>query len=209
MDSLLGPESCPCQDCIGFDPCCDRETIHQDCGRCAAHCDCEPSTVIRESPRARSAVGVRFWSKVVTSPGCWIWVAGRNRRGYGLFGAGTRMNPMSLLASRASWMLARGPIPAGLYVCHHCDNPPCVRPDHLFLGTQSDNMLDAYSKGRKRGFTQRRQTGEENHRAKLTADTVRTIREARLPARVLAQQLGVSKQAVQDVRSGRTWRHVD
>lgn len=89
----------------------------------------------------------RFWGYVSINPeGCWEWTGQRARFGYGraahLFG--------THLAHRISWTLANGPIPKGLFVCHHCDNPPCVRPDHLFLGTASDNIRDAWAKGRMR-----------------------------------------------------------
>ena len=84
-----------------------------------------------------------FWSHVAKSDGCWLWTAGLNR-GYGAFA----VHRKDIGAHRYSWMLENGPIPDGLFVLHRCDNPPCVRPDHLFIGTQLDNMLDKMSKGR-------------------------------------------------------------
>jgi hypothetical protein len=100
----------------------------------------------------RQSFTERFWAKVKRTTGCWVWqgaVAGippnhlygyiqRGRRGEGL-----------IRAPRASWELAHGDIPEGMVVCHHCDNPLCVRPDHLFLGTRSDNNRDAIAKGRR------------------------------------------------------------
>ncbi len=95
----------------------------------------------------------RFWSKVVRGEGCWIWAASVDDHGYGRFGIGRlRIEP----AHRVAWMVANGPIPDGLSVLHRCDNPPCVRPDHLFLGTQRDNMRDMIAKGRGGGQFQRR-----------------------------------------------------
>ena len=89
----------------------------------------------------------RFWSKVDTSGECWTWTADLDDHGYGRLGIGRkRIEP----AHRVAWTLANGPIPEGLRVLHHCDNPPCVRPDHLFLGTQADNMADMMAKGRAR-----------------------------------------------------------
>jgi len=89
----------------------------------------------------------RFWSHVDTSGECWVWTAARasKRGGYGRFGI---ENQQTEYAHRVSWRLAYGPIPTGLWVLHHCDNPPCVRPSHLFLGTQVENMADMTIKGR-------------------------------------------------------------
>jgi len=84
----------------------------------------------------------------ISDSGCWEWVGSMDRNGYGSFS----MNGKSMGAHRASWLLYEGDIPEGMLLCHKCDNPSCVNPGHLFLGTQSDNMRDAYNKGRiKRG----------------------------------------------------------
>lgn len=96
----------------------------------------------------------RFWAKVnkdgpipahVPELGpCWVWTAALHRRGYGWF----RFNGTPTLAHRVSWELTNGPIPDGLQVLHKCDNKPCERPDHFFLGTDADNMADKTAKGR-------------------------------------------------------------
>ena len=93
-----------------------------------------------------------FWSRVNRADGpaaCWLWTGPRNSWGYGRvwsFEAQT-----VLQAHRVAWTLVHGPVPVGLYVCHHCDTPPCCNPAHLFLGTQRDNVADSFRKGRGRG----------------------------------------------------------
>jgi hypothetical protein len=92
----------------------------------------------------------RLWPKVEPEPntGCWLWMGGANNKGYGMLHdeAGKHM-----LSHRASYMLTNGPIPQGMHVLHRCDTPLCCNPAHLFLGTHTDNMRDAASKGRIRG----------------------------------------------------------
>lgn len=90
----------------------------------------------------------RFWLKVQKGSGCWLWTGGKHGRGYGGLHCGGKVFRKYLQAHRVSWELHHGPIPDGLWVLHKCDNPICVNPDHLFLGTRQDNMGDCAAKGR-------------------------------------------------------------
>lgn len=110
-------------------------------------------------PAKRDPV-IRFWEKVRKSDGCWEWTAGRLGGRYGDFMVGVGDHRS---AHRYSWELHFGPIPVGMNVCHHCDNPGCVRPDHLFIGTQKDNLRDMQGKGRKAVWRREGPTCKHGH----------------------------------------------
>lgn len=151
---------------------------------------------------------IRFWEKVDRSGGpesCWIWTARRFDFGHGQF----RTSQGNVPAHRFSWELAYGPIPDGLCVCHNCpggDNPACVNPAHLFLGTYLDNNRDMHAKGRARVSH-----GSAHCQAKLTEADVLVIREALArgePQKSLAERFGVSRSNVGLIGQRKIWAHV-
>lgn len=107
-------------------------------------------------------IAERFWEKVRKSSGCWEWTAYRNALGYGAIAYGKPRRPV--LAHRVAWELTHGAAPSpDVEVCHRCDNPSCVRPDHLFLGSHRDNMLDMIAKGRRVAAMEKRTHCPQGH----------------------------------------------
>lgn len=151
----------------------------------------------------------RFKDKVVfAGVECWLWQGARFKNGgYGQFREYRKRN--SARAHVFAWRLWRGAVPAGLYVLHKCDNPPCVNPNHLFLGTAKDNSDDCGRKGRN-GTTRHPEIvrGARNGMAKLTDGAVRAIRKSTSKLRVAAKCYGVSESTISRIRLGKTWRHV-
>lgn len=179
----------------------------------------------------------RFWSKVRKSDeadGCWVWTGGKSREGYGQIFVS---HGKYAKAHRCSYEIEYGPIPEGLDCLHRCDNPPCVRPEHLWLGTAKDNSRDMYEKGRQstvrarperlaRGDRHGSRThpeslvrGSQHYRSKLTEEKVAAIREewkrrAETEARgklsrEMALRHGVSHSTIEQVVYRLTWTHVE
>lgn len=129
---------------------------------------------------------------------CWFWVGNRCDLGYGIF--------QNQKAHRVSWEMHRGPIPKGLKVCHRCDVRCCVNPDHLFLGTQADNVRDMVEKGRGVSVPLH---GERNPQSRLTAEQVREMRRIRAANgtsyRLLGEMFGVTTMTAHRAVTGRSW----
>lgn len=133
--------------------------------------------------------------------GCWEWIGFIRWNGYGTFGMGGRSIP----AHRFAYERAKGAIPEGLFVCHSCDNRRCVNPDHLWVGTQADNLADMAAKGRAhKGPTLH---SEAHPKAKLTKDKARAIRSDPRPAHQIAPEYGISKSLVWGIKKGTNWKY--
>jgi hypothetical protein len=156
----------------------------------------------------------RLLNRTALDGSCWVWTGYRDSKGYGRVGDATGR---TVLVHRASYEVHVGSIPDGLCVLHHCDNPPCMNPAHLFLGTRVDNNHDMMRKGRiQRGDThwttrqpERIARGPKNGLSKLTPEAVATIRReyaaGGVTHRALAERFGVSRRAVTHVLAGSTW----
>lgn len=180
-------------------------------GLCACGCGKE---IFLLDPRGRPRVSAaghekenmkdRFWRQVEKTETCWLW-KGTCSGGYGSFS----MPPTSRhkghirRTHKVSWEWENGPIPEGKQINHHCDVKNCVRPEHLYLGTHTDNMRDAFARGQLV-----RPKGEANLNAKLTEEAVRMIRASSSTGTAMAQKFGVSQSAISAVRAGKTWCHV-
>ena len=144
----------------------------------------------------------RFDEKWLEDPrtGCWEWQAFLDSDGYGTLRVGYKM----MKAHRVSYALTFGPFDSALLVCHDCDNPSCVNPDHLFLGTNADNSADMTSKGRQA-------KGEANGRSKLTEADIPAIMAQRATGatmRAIARDFGVSHFVISNITRGKSWSHV-
>lgn len=145
----------------------------------------------------------RFEKYVFHSPdGCWYWTGAPSNKGYGRL----RVDGRSILSHRISYELYKGEIPDGLFVCHTCDNRLCVNPNHLFLGTQQDNMDDKMSKGRMPDYS-----GEKHPRAFLTEKDVNTFRSLRMMGisnRLISKCTGVNFETIRQITGYRSWTHI-
>ena len=169
----------------------------------------------------------RFWSSVIKTETCWLWQGRRNNKGYGLITLG---HDTTMLVHRLAYELTYGMIMPGLFCLHRCDTPLCCRPDHLWLGSQADNMRDMSQKGRSIGqrhpermargerngahtHPEKVLRGEQNGQSKLTEANVRAIRRMQASKEMTRKQMaalfGVNKSAIDKVLARQVWKHVD
>lgn len=157
----------------------------------------------------RTDLSVRFWEKVSKSSGCWEWTGCKGKKGYGEIGIGGKRG--TAFAHRVSYELHHGAIPDGMHILHKCDNPSCVRPDHLFAGTHTDNMRDMWAKERGRCDGAGR-VGSANGNHRLTEAQVTDILEQLgdgKSRRSIGNQYGVSKTLIGLIAKGKVWKHVN
>lgn len=169
--------------------------------RCKNESCVRPDHLYLSDTRAIVPTEQRFWDKVNKTSTCWLWRGGTCGKGYGHFGYGDKCG----MSHRYSWELHFGPIPDGLFVLHRCDTPACVRPDHLFLGTNQDNVDDMWEKGRG-------QLGEDHHQSYITEEMVRELRRLRKSGFTYAEleklPWSPSQHAIWCICNRKTWKHV-
>ena len=139
----------------------------------------------------------RFWNKVSKTENCWNWTASiQGQNGYGYFRISKKEG--CTVAHRFSYELANGAIPSGMLVCHTCDNPLCVNPAHLFLGTHRDNALDREKKNR----------CSSHGTQKLNDEIAKEIKYSTLSQSKLSVIHGVSRTTIANIQKGKAWKHV-
>lgn len=182
---------------------CGHEFWYQPSNRPGSYC----SRVCFNDAR-RDSVEERFWKHVNKTDTCWEWT-GALYRGYGRMRLNDKRRSR-ITVHRFSWELHNGPIPDGMLVCHHCDNRRCVRPDHLFLGTYSENTFDSVAKNRNYKEPRSNLKGESHPMAKLNEQQVCCIRQEStqgLSQRQLAIRYNVSRRTIVDIVHRHSWQH--
>ena len=151
-----------------------------------------------------------FWNFFeVDSNECWNWTRSMTNKGYGHFS----LNGKDMTAHRMSWILTNGEIPNGLCVCHKCDNPRCINPNHLFLGTKLDNAKDAIDKGRFRFVSKKDKAFGEKHglttlKNRDVKEIVHKYRNGIAKTTKLSKEYGVCVQTICNIVKGKTWSHI-
>jgi hypothetical protein len=158
--------------------------------------------------KSKISIEERFWGKVNKQENdeCWEWLSRITTDGYGAFALNGKAKQR---AHRVAYELTYGPIPTGLFVCHKCDNRLCVNPNHLFLGTNTDNRRDAARKGR--GFVPPPRVGELNANAKLTnrqAWEIKKMLADGVKTRIIADKYSIAMRTVVNIKNGILWSHI-
>jgi len=148
----------------------------------------------------------RFYGKFEITDTCWVWKGKKDKNGYGQFYMNLDKKEISVRPHRFSYMIFKGEIPDGLLICHSCDNPACVNPQHLFLGTQKINIQDALKKERMNG-----PKGTKQWLAKFKDDDIREIRKLKssgMNGNQIAKKYNVNRRVIYDILKKITWKHV-
>ena len=140
----------------------------------------------------------RILRKIELTDSCWLWKGARDGRNYGRVSVAGK----NFHATRVIWELANGEIPEDMDVLHKCDNPPCVNPDHLFLGSAGDNLRDMYAKGRRSG------KGIKNGNSRLSESDVINIRTSDIPAKNLAAFYQIHPATIFKIKKKKLWSHL-
>lgn len=166
-------------------------------------CGCHKTDVSTERMKkmqldAHGTPQERFFKRFkIRADGCWQWTSRADKDGYGILS----VKDQNIRAHRFSYEHHIGPIPEGMVVCHHCDNPGCVNPEHLFCGTVKDNAQDALQK-------QRHYVGSKNGRSKLFDADVQDIKDSNLSGPTLAKRYGVTRSTINKIKRGEGWQHL-
>lgn len=150
-----------------------------------------------------------FEKNVIRQEGCWGWKGSLAKGGYPVMTCRKACGPDR--GHRASWVIHKGEIPQGLFVCHSCDNPICTNPDHLWIGTHKENNDDKMKKGRQGLVNPPYKSGSQNGSSKLKEDQVKEIRillEKGLTSREIGKQYGVSKTTILRIKTGKNWSQI-
>ena len=162
--------------------------VHPQCRECRGFKTRRPKRTIAER--------LEYYSIPEPNTGCLLWIGANDGRGYGHM----TINKKTVKAYRVQWELVNGVIPKGVEVCHKCDTPACINPDHLFLGTHLQNMRDATSKGRM-------QHGRNGH-AKLTGEKVISILGDKRPVKIISNKYGISTGHIYAIKRGARWSYL-
>lgn len=149
----------------------------------------------------QSDMKAKLIGKIKKINGCWEWQGSRNKKGYGHLSYKRKVE----LAHRISWLMFKGKIPNDMKVCHKCDNPPCINPSHLFLGSQKENVKDMFQKKRKI------HEGINHPGAKLTNENIKEIRKLLREGKTqqyIADKYNISNGHVGSIKHRRTWKEI-